>query len=146
MDGITLAADLHLPSLARAPSNADISFYPYRKDDIIGSFSVYARHWFAARGYAQLLVDVRGYGGSEGRRAELSIRFRRVADACGGGRVAASQEWSDGRVGVWGVSYGGLMALAAGVAHPPHLRAIAPIYPLWDVAADVRCCRAAVRR
>ena len=37
---------------------------------------------------------------------------------------------ADGSVGVWGISYGGLTALAAGVARPPHLRAIAPMYPL----------------
>ncbi len=135
-DGITLAADLHLPrSPGRHPTL--VSFYPYRKDDIIGSFSVYARHWFAARGYAQLLVDVRGYGGSEGRRAESFHPLEESADAAEVVEWAASQEWSDGRVGVWGVSYGGLMALAAGAARPPHLRAIAPVYPLWDVAADV---------
>jgi putative CocE/NonD family hydrolase len=135
-DGVTLAADLHLPgSPGRHPTL--VSFYPYRKDDIIGSFSVYARHWFAARGYAHLLVDVRGYGGSEGRRAESFHPLPESADAAEVVEWAAAQEWSDGSVGVWGISYGGLMALAAGAARPPHLRAIAPVYPLFDVAADV---------
>jgi uncharacterized protein len=135
-DGVTLAADLHLPA-APGPHPTLISFYPYRKDDIIGSFAAYPRRWFAERGYVHLLVDVRGYGGSEGRHAES---FDPRAEAADAGEVvewAAAQDWSDGAVGVWGVSYGGLMALAAGAARPPHLRAIAPVYPLWDVYADV---------
>jgi putative CocE/NonD family hydrolase len=135
-DGVTLAADLHLPD-APGPHPTLISLYPYRKDDVIGSFTEYARRWFAQRGYAHLLVDVRGYGGSEGRRAES---FHPLPESSDAGEVvewAAAQEWSDGAVGVWGVSYGGLMALAAGAARPPHLRAIAPVYPLWDVYADV---------
>jgi uncharacterized protein len=135
-DGVTLAADLHLPQ-SPGPHPTLISFYPYRKDDVIGSFSAYTRRWFAERGYAHLLVDVRGYGGSEGRRAES---FHPLPESLDAGEVvewAAAQEWSDGAIGVWGVSYGGLMALAAGVASPPHLRAIAPVFPLWDIAADV---------
>lgn len=135
-DGTTLAADLHLPE-APGPHPTLISFYPYRKDDIIGSFSAYPRRWFAERGYAHLLVDVRGYGGSDGRHAES---FDPRAEASDAGEVvewAAAQPWSDGAIGVWGVSYGGLMALAAGVARPAHLKAIAPVYPLWDVYADV---------
>lgn len=135
-DGATLAADLHLPEAA-GPHPTLISFYPYRKDDVIGSFAAYTREWFAQRGYAHLLVDVRGYGGSEGRRAES---FHPVEESADAGEVvewAAAQAWCDGAVGVWGVSYGGLMALAAGVARPQHLKAIAPVYPLWDVYEDV---------
>jgi putative CocE/NonD family hydrolase len=135
-DGTTLAADLYLPD-APGPHPALISFYPYRKDDVIGSFSAYPQRWFASRGYAHLLVDVRGYGGSEGRHAESFDPRPEAADAGEVVEWAATQEWCDGAVAVWGVSYGGLMALAAGVARPPHLRAIAPVYPLYDEAADV---------
>lgn len=135
-DGVTVAADLHLPA-GETQHPTLVSLYPYRKDDVIGSFAAYARHWFAERGYAHLLVDVRGYGGSEGHRAES---FHPLLESKDVGEVvewAAAQEWSNGAVGVWGVSYGGLTALAAGVARPAHLRAIAPVYPLWDVYADV---------
>ena len=135
-DGVTLAADLHLPD-APGPHPTLISLYPYRKDDIIGSFTAYTRRWFAERGYAQLLVDVRGYGGSAGVRAESFHPLVESSDTSEVVEWAAAQEWSDGAVGVWGISYGGLTALAAGVARPPHLRAIAPVYPLWDVYEDV---------
>jgi putative CocE/NonD family hydrolase len=135
-DGVTLAADLHLPR-TEGPFPTLISLYPYRKDDIIGSFTAFARRWFAQRGYAHLLVDVRGYGGSEGRRAESFDPLPEAADAAEVVEWAARQAWCDGAVGVWGISYGGLTALAAGVARPRHLRAIAPVYPLWDVYEDV---------
>lgn len=135
-DGTTLASDLHVPD-APGPHPTLISLYPYRKDDVIGSFAAYAQRFFAARGFAHLLVDVRGYGGSGGRRAESFHPLLESADAGEVVEWAAMQDWSDGAVGVWGVSYGGLTALAAGAAQPPHLRAIAPIYPLWDVRSDV---------
>lgn len=135
-DGPTLAADLHLPDTP-GPHPTLISFYPYRKDDIIGSFAAYPRRWFAERGYAHLLVDVRGHGGSEGSHAESFDPRAEASDAREVVEWAAGQTWSDGAIGVWGVSYGGLVSLAAGVAQPPHLKAIAPVYPLWDVYADV---------
>ena len=131
VDGATLAADLHLPD-GPGPYPTLISLYPYRKDDVIGSFTAYTRHWFAQRGYAHLLVDVRGYGGSQGRRAESMDPNAESGDAGQVVEWVSQQEWADGSVGVWGVSYGGLTALAAGVARPPHLRAIAAMYPFWD--------------
>jgi len=137
-DGVRLAGDLYLPDSPRPKGHPTlVSFYPYRKDDVIGSFAAYPCRWFAQHGYAHLLVDVRGYGGSEGIRAHSFDSRSETADAGEVVEWAAQQEWSNGLVGVWGVSYGGLMALAAGAAQPPHLQAIAPIYPLWDPYEDV---------
>jgi uncharacterized protein len=134
-DGITLAADLYLPE-ATGPFPTLISFYPYRKDDIIGSFSAFAQRWFAERGYAHLLVDVRGSGGSAGRWVES---MHPVPEGADGARVvewAAGQEWCDGSVGVWGISYGGLMAFGTAAERPQHLKAIAPVYGFWDIQQD----------
>ncbi len=134
-DGATLAADLHLPD-APGPHPTLISFYPYRKDDVIGSFAAYARNWFAERGYAHLLVDVRGSGGSSGRWVESMNPLPEGRDGAEVVEWAAEQPWSDGAVGIWGVSYGGLMALATAANNPPHLRAIAPVYGFWDIYRD----------
>ena len=109
-DGATLAADLHVPD-GPGPFPTLISFYPYRKDDVIGSFSAYTRRWFAERGYAHLLVDVRGSGGSSGRWVESMHPLPEGRDGAQVVEWAAAQQWSDGSVGIWGVSYGGLMAL-----------------------------------
>lgn len=134
-DGATLAADLHLPD-SPGPHPTLISFYPYRKDDVIGSFAAYARNWFAARGYAHLLVDVRGSGGSSGTWVESMNPVPEGRDGAEAVEWAAEQPWSDGAVGIWGVSYGGLMALATAANNPPHLRAIAPVYGFWDIYRD----------
>ena len=76
-----------------------ISFYPYRKDDIIGSFSAYAQRWFAQRGYAHLLVDVRGSGGSSGRWVESMDPIAEGRDGAEVVEWTAAQEWCDGSVG-----------------------------------------------
>ena len=92
-DGVTLAADLYLPD-GPGPFPTLISFYPYRKDDIIGSFSAYAQRWFAERGYAHLLVDVRGSGGSAGRWVESMHPVPEGADGAQVVEWAAAQDWS----------------------------------------------------
>ena len=85
-DSVTLAADLYLPH-GPGPFPTLISFYPYRKDDIIGSFSAYAQDWFAQHGYAHLLVDVRGSGGSAGRGVESMHPVPEGADGSSRRRV-----------------------------------------------------------
>jgi putative CocE/NonD family hydrolase len=134
-DGVTLASDLHLPD-APGPFPTLISFYPYRKDDIIGSFSAYTRRWFAERGYAHLLVDVRGSGGSAGRWVESMHPIPEGVDGAQVVEWAAAQPWSDGAIGIWGISYGGMMAFNTAAERPPHLKAIAPIYGMWDLYRD----------
>ena len=46
------------------------------------------------------------------------------------------QDWCDGTVGAWGVSYGGMTALAAAAHRPPHLRAIVAVYATTDMYGD----------
>ena len=134
-DGVTLAADLYLPD-GPGPFPTLISFYPYRKDDIIGSFSVYAQRWFTQRGYAHLLVDVRGSGGSAGQWVESMHPVPEGADGAHVVEWAVTQDWCDGSVGVWGISYGGLMAFGVAAERPPGLKAIAPVYGFWDIQSD----------
>ena len=133
-DGVTLAGDLYRPGSDPAP--VLISFYPYRKDDIIGSFTERQRLALVERGYAHLLVDVRGFGGSDGSSVESQDPRAEGRDAAEVVEWVARQAWCDGAVGVWGVSYGGLAALAVAAERPPALRAIASIYGLQDVAGN----------
>ncbi|HEY5057488.1 MAG TPA: CocE/NonD family hydrolase, partial [Gaiellaceae bacterium] len=134
-DGTRLAADLYLPEGDGAFPTL-VSFYPYRKDDIIGSFSEYPRRYLVAAGYAHLLVDVRGYGGSEGDSVESMDPRPEGRDAAEVVEWAAAQQWSNGAIAVWGVSYGGLVAFAAAAERPPHLKAIAPVYGFSDIQGD----------
>lgn len=124
-DGIELAASLCLPT-APGKYPAVASFYPYRKDDRSGASHAHASTYFAERGYASLLVDLRGTGGSEGV-ADFDYE-REGRDAAQVVEWAAGQKWCDGSIGVWGISYGALLSLAVASQQAPHLKAIAPIH------------------
>jgi putative CocE/NonD family hydrolase len=50
---------------------------------------------------------------------------------------AARQPWSDGHVGMIGVSFGGITQLLTAAERPPHLKAIAPSSALSDLYRDV---------
>jgi uncharacterized protein len=130
-DGTVLAGDLYRPDDER-PHPVLLSFYPYRKDDIIGSLFDGTRRRLVERGYADLLVDMTGTGGSEGKYGETFNLKREGHDAAEVVEWAAAQPWCDGNVGVWGVSYGGFMAFASACEKPPHLKAIVSIYASTD--------------
>jgi hypothetical protein len=108
---------------------------PYRQDDVAARA---AHHeYFVPRGYAVVLLDMRGTGGSGG--------FTHVGDFCGpedqrDGYDAiewvARQPWCDGNVGMTGVSFGWFTSLMTATQRPPHLRAIAPIYGGVDFYDD----------
>jgi putative CocE/NonD family hydrolase len=87
------------------------------------------------RGYALVGVSVRGTGCSEG----VFDPFARTMGTDGADAVewAADQPWSDGRVGMIGVSFGGITQLLTAAERPPHLRAIAPSSALSDLYRDV---------
>ena len=76
-----------------------------------------------ARGYAVVIQDVRGRHMSEGEfypfRDEAHDGFDTV-------EWCAAQPWSDGNVGMFGISYHGATQWLAAVAAPPSLRAIVP--------------------
>jgi putative CocE/NonD family hydrolase len=131
-DGVELAADLYLPD-AEGPHPTLVSYYPYHKDDLIGSLFDHARHHFAAHGYASLLVDFRGTGGSGGVCTDTFDAANEGKDGADVVEWAAAQPWSDGSVGVWGMSYGGILSLAIAAQRPPHLKAIAPLYGCDDI-------------
>ena len=134
-DGVNLAADLFLPE-GDGPFPTLVSYYPYHKDDLIGSMLDFPCRYFAGHGYAHLLVDLRGLGSSEGIAWE-AIDPRENKDGAEVVEWAASQPWCDGNVGMWGISYGGVTALQAASEQPPHLKAIVPIYASVDVYSDL---------
>jgi putative CocE/NonD family hydrolase len=133
-DGTRLSGDLYRPAHGQA-GPVLVSYYPYRKDDIIGSLFEGCRIRLCKRGYASVFVDMAGTGASEGawRCFELSSEGRDFAEVI---EWAAAQDWCDGNVGAWGVSYGGMNALAAAAYRPPHLRAIMAAYATDDVHRD----------
>ena len=135
-DGVRLAADLYRPS-EPGPWPAILTFIPYHKDGRGGRLDVEAvNRYFAARGYTALTVDFRGLGNSEGVN-RVPFDPQEAQDGHEVVEWIAAQPWCDGNVGMWGVSYGGITALAVAATRPPHLKAIVPIHASADLYHDV---------
>jgi putative CocE/NonD family hydrolase len=129
-DGAQLAADCWRP-VGGGPWPAVVSAYPYHKDGMIGASFSAALKRFARAGYAALLVDCRGTGGSDGTSTD-ALESATTHDMFDLVEWIATRPWCTGKVGMWGISYGGITALKAASLHPPHLAAIAPIYGVTD--------------
>lgn len=86
-------------------------------------------------GYSMLVVDVRGTGFSQGTWQVLGSRERQdtveVVD------WASRQSWSNGKVGMAGVSYSAINQLQAAADEPGKLGAIFPVVPGADLVRDV---------
>lgn len=129
-DGTRLSGDLYRPAnVQRGP--VLVSFYPYRKDDIIGSLFEGCRIRLCERGYASVFFDIAGTGASEGRFEPFDVasESRAYQETI---EWIAKQGWCNGDVGAWGVSYGGLTALAVAAHRPANLRAIIAVYSPTD--------------
>ncbi len=78
--------------------------------------------YFAPRGYAVVMMDLRGTGRSEGCLDHLGPKdardLRQIVE------WAASQPWSNGRVGMTGHSYVGSTPMVAAAQNPPSLETI----------------------
>ena len=87
-------------------------------------------HWVAL-GYAVVVGDLRGFGASEGTGTILSKQegedYHDLIEWAG------TQPWSNGKVGLLGVSYLALSQYRAAAEQPPHLAAICP----WEGFSDV---------
>ncbi|GAA0730652.1 CocE/NonD family hydrolase [Dactylosporangium roseum] len=128
----TLSADVYLPATTPAP--VLVTVVPYRKD--MGTGYEASLAWFAEQGYVAVLVEQRGIGSSDGTpRAKYDEA--EAQDAVCVIEWAAAQPWSTGRIGMWGMSYGGHMTLRAAAMRPAALQAIIPIMCTLDSGRDV---------
>ena len=80
--------------------------------------------YFAPRGFAVVMMDLRGTGRSQGCLDHLGAKDARdLRDVV---QWAASQSWSNGRVGMTGHSYVGSTPAVAAAQRPPGLKTIVP--------------------
>ena len=121
-DGVTLYADVFRPAApGRFPVLLDRN--PYGKH-LANYRSLYLDPIRAAsRGYAVAIQDTRGRHTSEG---EFYPFRHEVDDGYDTVEWCAAQPWSDGGVGMFGISYHGATQWLAAVGAPPGLKAIAP--------------------
>lgn len=116
-DGTVLRADVYRPA-GEGPWPTIVVRTPYMKEVM----EIQARY-FARRGYAYVVQDVRGRFASPG---EWTPMVNEKPDGYDTIEWAAAQPWSTGKVGMVGLSYLGWVQWLAAVERPPHLVTIIP--------------------
>lgn len=119
----TLSADVIRPA-GTAAVPALLTVLPYRKDLDVHWHDL--MRWFAERGYACVLVDLSGTGRSDGVAAP-KMSPEEARDSSAALDWIVEQPWSDGGVGMWGISSGGFTTLRAAEVGHPALRAVLPM-------------------
>ncbi|MCY4398798.1 MAG: CocE/NonD family hydrolase [Gemmatimonadetes bacterium] len=118
-DGVELSADVWMPAEG-GPFPTIIIRTPYLKTMAMGDFSLAGwATWFAERGYAVVMQDVRGRGDSDG---DFDFFFQEGEDGYDTIEWMAAQPWSNGDVCTAGVSYLGTDQWLAAREHPPSLK------------------------
>lgn len=137
-DGVQLGATVALPSKdgqtplpGRFP--VVVGMTPYSRNGVCGC---YPPSFWATRGMAGAVVDVRGTGGSGGTLEENFFSPREARDSAAVIEYLGTQPYSTGKVGMAGGSYVGITQFLAAEEQPPHLAAIAPQVPISDLYRD----------
>jgi predicted acyl esterase len=134
-DGIRLAADVIRPHAGGMKFPALVTTSPYtrqlqRSVIALGQNEAGVSEFWVPRGYAHVIVDVRGSNDSEGLYDLFGAQEQRdLYDII---EWVAEQPWCDGNVGMSGISYMGRTQLFAAEQQPPHLKAIFP----YDASCD----------
>jgi putative CocE/NonD family hydrolase len=94
------------------------------------------RHFFVARGYAWISVDVRGSGASFGYRP-CEYSPDEIKDGKDIVDWIIRQPWSDGQVCSTGISYDGGTAEFLATNKHPAVKAVAPLFSMFDPYLEV---------
>ena len=134
-DGVKLAATVALPSQdgqtalpGRFP--VVVGMTPYSRN---GVCSCFPPDFWASRGIAGAVVDVRGTGGSGGTLEDNFFSPREARDSARAIEYLGTRPYSTGKVGMAGGSYVGITQFLAAEQRPPHLAAITPAVPISDL-------------
>ena len=129
----SLAADRTAHPTKNFP--AILEMIPYRKDDWRYPSDHQRGAYFAQRGYAFCRLDIRGTGSSQGIALDEYTPIE-TQDGYEAVEWLAAQDWCNGNVGMWGISYGGFTSIQVAMLQPPHLKAIVPMYATDDRYTD----------
>jgi putative CocE/NonD family hydrolase len=133
-DGTRIAATLWRPRTdKRVP--IVVEMIPYRRRDGTVIRDLDLHPYLAGFGIAAVRVDLRGTGDSDG---ELKDEYlpQEQKDACEIIAWLAGQAWSNGHVGMTGISWGGFNSLQVAARRPPALKAIMTLCASDDRYAD----------
>jgi hypothetical protein len=148
-DGLHLLVDLYQPARTTSPTPVLVAWSPYGKHGAL-KWSSWAGHdvdldslspytcleapdpaYWARHGYSVIMADARGSWGSQG---DVTMFDRADAEACYDLiEWAGTQEWSNGKIGMAGVSWYAIIQWAVAGLRPPHLAAINP----WEGFSDL---------
>lgn len=136
-DGVRLSADLYKPTDLEPGEELPVllEYLPYRNmESRSRNYSLYS--YFIKRGYVVASVEIRGTGNSEGRLIPHEYSEIELGD----GEVVidwlSKQPFSNGNVGMFGISWGGFNAIQLAVRQPPALKAIIAVDATEDLYQD----------
>ncbi len=155
-DGSYLSANIYMPSQG-GKFPALLSLHPARKDVLCKdghmhiqfrfarqpgqivfsnetSFEAPDPDFWAAHGYAVINIDKRGFGLSpKGDQPQKFFDEDEILNLYDAVEWAGVQPWSNGKVGLLGVSYLAINQYKVAAMNPPHLKAICP----WEGVSDL---------
>ncbi len=145
IDGVELVGDLFRPATDR-PVPVIAGFHPYNNEFQTApitpeGFSL-QRGWmesgdpyfFARRGYAHLVANVRGTGKSGGTYQAMGPK--ESLDVAAAVQWLADQRFSSGAVGLFGISYFSWLHLQTAMHEPPALKAVFAPFGATDFYRD----------
>ncbi|WPO72089.1 CocE/NonD family hydrolase [Streptomyces sp. KN37] len=124
-DGTKLYARAWRP-VTDEPVPVLLEYLPYRLSDWTAPRDRQRHPWYAGHGYASVRVDVRGHGNSEGLPTD-EYSAQELADGVEVVNWLAAQPWSTGKVGMFGISWGGFNSLQIAALAPEPLKAVVTV-------------------
>ncbi|MCH7820867.1 MAG: CocE/NonD family hydrolase [Proteobacteria bacterium] len=136
-DGVLLAADLYKPTDLKPGDKLPVllEYTAYRKTESRSrNYALFS--YFLNHDYIVARVDIRGTGNSKGRLIPYEYADEELDD----GEVIidwlSKQPFSNGNVGMFGISWGGFNAVQLAVRQPPALKAIIAVHATEDLYQD----------
>lgn len=105
---------------------AILEYLPYRSGDWTAPRDHERHPYYAGHGYASIRVDIRGHGNSDGVPGD-EYDAQEHADGLEVIDWLASQDWCTGKVGMFGISWGGFNSLQLASYRPEPLKAIVTV-------------------
>lgn len=125
-DGVRLSVTYYIPISQQANERFPVllEMLPYRKDDLSKPSAHPMYDYFARQGLALAKVDVRGTGSSEGQLPTREYSAQEIDDGVAVIAALAELPYSNGNIGMWGISWGGFNSIQVALRNPPQLKAI----------------------
>jgi X-Pro dipeptidyl-peptidase len=133
-DGVPVYVEVYRPRDAPGPVPTLLTFTPYQSFALLdrdpknplasAPYDGRLADYYVARGYAVAFADVRGNHNSGGCVDQTGPK--QWEDGYHVVEWLAAQPWSNGRVGMHGISYDGETQISTALLNPPHLVTIVP--------------------